>query len=150
MYLTSRDEVRGRAAVEQLKKLGLNPQFHQLDIDDEASIIRLRNYLKENYGGLDVLVNNAAIFLELHSSDIHLGVLATKTLRTNFFNTLTVCNILFPLLRPHARVVNMSSAAGHLTCIEGDTLAANQLKEKLISTDLTNEELCALIQRFAE
>ena len=100
MYLTSRDEVRGRAAVEQLKKLGLNPQFHQLDIDDEASIIRLRNYLKENYGGLDVLVNNAAIFLELHSSDIHLGVLATKTLRTNFFNTLTVCNIHFPYWGP--------------------------------------------------
>ena len=40
---------------------GLNPKFHQLDIDDPASIDRLRDFLKEQYGGLDVLVNNAGI-----------------------------------------------------------------------------------------
>ena len=61
MYLTSRDEGRGEAAVEELKKLGFQPHYHQLDIDDESSVLRFKNFLKSKYEGLDVLVNNAAI-----------------------------------------------------------------------------------------
>lgn len=59
--MTARSEERGLAAVEELKKLGLNPKFHQLNIDDHSSIENLRDFLKANYGGLDILVNNAAI-----------------------------------------------------------------------------------------
>ena len=58
---SARDEGRGQAALKELQGEGLNPKFHQLDIDDSASITRLRDFLKEQYGGLDVLVNNAGI-----------------------------------------------------------------------------------------
>ena len=61
VYLTSRDTGRGEASVETLKKEGLNPAFHQLDIGDEASVKALRDYMREKYGGIDVLVNNAGI-----------------------------------------------------------------------------------------
>ena len=57
----ARDEGRGQEALKALQGEGLNPKFHQLDIDDSASITRLRNFLKEQYGGLDILVNNAGI-----------------------------------------------------------------------------------------
>lgn len=40
---------------------GLSVRFHQLDIDDEESITTFKTHLEETYGGLDVLVNNAAI-----------------------------------------------------------------------------------------
>jgi carbonyl reductase 1 len=43
------------------RKEGLNPKYHQLDIDSLESITRFRDFLKESYGGLDVLVNNAGI-----------------------------------------------------------------------------------------
>jgi NAD(P)-dependent dehydrogenase (short-subunit alcohol dehydrogenase family) len=36
-------------------------KFHQLDIDDISSINRFADYIKSKYGGLDVLINNAAI-----------------------------------------------------------------------------------------
>lgn len=39
----------------------MEAKFHQLDIDDYPSVERLRDFLQENYGGLDLLVNNAAI-----------------------------------------------------------------------------------------
>ena len=61
VYLTSRDEGRGKAAVEELKKLGFHPHYHQFDIDDESSVIRMKDHLLYTYGGLDVLVNNAGI-----------------------------------------------------------------------------------------
>lgn len=59
--LSARDETRGKNAVEALEKEGLHPKFHLLDISSSESIKSLAAYLKEQYGGLDVLVNNAAI-----------------------------------------------------------------------------------------
>lgn len=61
VVLTARDVVRGQAAVKQLEAEGLSPRFHQLDINDLQSIRVLRDFLCKEYGGLDVLVNNAAI-----------------------------------------------------------------------------------------
>ena len=128
--------------------MGLEPKYHQLDIEDEASVLKLRDFLKANYGGLDVLVNNAAIAV-MGKNDCSPEV-ATSTLKTNFFGTLRVCKTLFPILCPHARVVNLSSSAGHLSYINGTGKAAMELKEKFSSRRLTEEELCNLVQDFVE
>lgn len=61
VYLSSRDVGRGTAAVDSLKKEGLNPLFHQLDINDPNSVRTARDFFQEKYGGLDVLINNAGI-----------------------------------------------------------------------------------------
>lgn len=61
VVLTARDAARGEAAVQQLQAEGLSPRFHQLDIVDLQSIRALRDFLRREYGGLNVLVNNAGI-----------------------------------------------------------------------------------------
>nr|XP_023485881.1 uncharacterized protein LOC100061622 [Equus caballus] len=61
VVLTARDTARGQAAMQQLQAEGLSPRCHQLDINDLQSIRALRDFLKKEYGGLDVLVNNAGI-----------------------------------------------------------------------------------------
>ncbi len=66
--LTSRDERLGREAVQRLEQEGLNPLYHQLDITSQESIDRLKTFLLVQYGGLDVLVNNAAICFTLAST----------------------------------------------------------------------------------
>lgn len=43
---------------------------------------------------------------------------ATVTLATNFTGTLNISYALFPLLRPHSRVVNMSSSRQLTQCAE--------------------------------
>jgi len=130
-----------------LNKLGFSPQYHQLDIDDEASIITFRDYLQVTYGGLDVLVNNAAIMF--HKTDKEpFGNQAELTIRTNFFSTLKTCQVLFPILRSHARVVNISSSAGHLSRISGCDPAATNLKQKLAAKGIATEELCHLLQAY--
>lgn len=72
VYLTARDLGRGEAAVLKLKELGLKPLFHQLDINDQSSVDKLRDHLLKTHGGLDLLVNNAAIAFKVNT--IHLYV----------------------------------------------------------------------------
>ena len=138
---------RGNAAVDELNKLGLHPKFHQLDIDDEASITALRDYLQSTYGGLDVLVNNAGIASKSTATE-SFGEQAVMTLRTNFFSNLKACQILFPILRAHARVVNVSSCMGHMSKLTGDEKAALSLKEQLSSPNLSVEELSKMMNDF--
>ena len=44
-----------------LFQLGLKPEFHLLDINNENSIQNFADFIKEKHDGIDVLVNNAAI-----------------------------------------------------------------------------------------
>ena len=62
-YDAARNVDLGKKAVEDLSKEGLprTPRLHQLDITDQSSIDTLKAFLQKEYGGLDVLVNNAAI-----------------------------------------------------------------------------------------
>lgn len=61
VYLTSRDIVTGETAIESLQELGYNPAYHQLDVEDQASVDEFQKYIAKNYGGVDVLVNNAGV-----------------------------------------------------------------------------------------
>ncbi|XP_060062641.1 carbonyl reductase [NADPH] 1-like [Ylistrum balloti] len=108
VYLTARNEELGLKSVEELKKEGCSAKFHQLDITKLDSINKLKTFLQDTYGGLDILVNNAGMAYK-QASTAPFSEQAEVTIRTNFTGTLDVCEALFPLLRPHARVVNVSS-----------------------------------------
>jgi len=57
VVLTAREEKRGAEAVSILGSLGLpNVAFHQLDISDPSSALRLADFVKEKFGKLDILV----------------------------------------------------------------------------------------------
>jgi len=152
VYLTARDEARGLAAVDELKKEGLNPKFHLLDLGNEQTIVKLRDFMKETYGGIDVLVNNAGIAFKNAATE-PFGEQATVTLATNYWANKTACEILFPILKPGARVVNMSSSAGflgHIGARSGDKEKAEELRRKLSSSSLTVPELDGLMSNFVE
>ena len=56
VILTSRETGVGQEAAKVLQEGGLNVVFHQLDIVDPASIESFVQWVKEEYGGVDVLV----------------------------------------------------------------------------------------------
>jgi carbonyl reductase 1 len=149
VYLTARDESRGKTAVAELEKLGLKPAFHQLDIDSLESIKALRNHLEKTHGGIDILVNNAAIAYKVAATE-PFAEQAENTVRTNFFSTLNVCHELFPLLRKHARVVNVSSSCGHLSMIRGKEPEATELRKRFSAPDATEEEIRKLAESFIQ
>ncbi|KAH7577884.1 hypothetical protein JRO89_XS01G0311600 [Xanthoceras sorbifolium] len=57
VVLTARDKKTGVEAVQKLKESGLdNVIFHQLDVTDPASIEVLSNFIRNQFGKLDILV----------------------------------------------------------------------------------------------
>lgn len=73
--------------------LGIQPsskkmliKYPKLDIRDPASIRNLADSIKEDHGGLDVLINNAAVHLDLEYSPANVK----KTLDINYRASLEV------------------------------------------------------------
>ncbi|XP_074156776.1 carbonyl reductase [NADPH] 1 [Sminthopsis crassicaudata] len=145
VILTSRDVSRGQEAVKKLKEEGLNPLFHQLDIDDQQSIQTLGKYLKERYGGVDLLVNNAGMAFKV-ADTTPFPVQAEVTMKTNFFGTRAVSAELLPLIKPQGRVVNVSS----MVSLRSLKNCSPELQQKFRSNTITEDELVGLMNKFVE
>jgi len=158
VYLTARDEERGKAAVALLEAEGLSPKFHLFDLANKQTVFALRDFMLQRYGGIDVLVNNAGIAIS-SSSGLSFPQQAEQTLATNYWDNSAACDILFPILKPGARVVNVSSSMGFLGHLvnsqgiidtPGDAKKAEALKEELASPNLTREKLDARMKEFVD
>lgn len=57
VILTSREVAVGEESAKVLQEGGLDVGFHQLDIVDDESINSFCGWVKEKYGGIDILVN---------------------------------------------------------------------------------------------
>ncbi|XP_055958793.1 carbonyl reductase [NADPH] 3 [Patella vulgata] len=145
VILTARNVDLGKKAVSDLNAEGLKPEFYQLDICDMSSIETLKQYLQSNYGGLDLLVNNAAIGYGI-DSPVPFSERAEVTIRTNFTATLDVTNALFPLLRPHSRIVHVSSRKSKWSV----NICSDTIQARLLDPSLTIEQLKEIIQTFVE
>lgn len=143
VYLTARNNDRGQEAVNSLKTEGLTAKFHQLDIDDEETIKKFSNEMLGQYGGIDVLVNNAGMAFK-NADPTPFGTQAKVTIKTNFFGTLSACNILIPTIKPGGRVVNVSSFASKMALNK-----CNQVLQKEFRSDtITEEQLIGKMNEF--
>ncbi len=122
VILTSRTHDDGCEAVDKIKNI--NVVYHQLDVTSDKSISSLHDFIKSNYGRLDILINNAGVLLdhrsyggiERHSIlDISMDVL-TSTMNTNVYGPFMMCQAFIPLMQinKYGRIVNISSKAGQL------------------------------------
>ncbi|ELU15453.1 hypothetical protein CAPTEDRAFT_176382 [Capitella teleta] len=142
VFLTARDEGRGKNAVAELNKEGLNPKFHQLDIEDKESVERLAQFMKAEYGGVDILVNNAG-FAFKNAATEPVAVQAEVTVDINYFGTLNVINAMMPILKPGARMVNVSSIVSQWTL----TKSSPELREKMLASK-TIEDVTQIMRDF--
>lgn len=143
VYLTARDKTRGLEAVKKLNEIGLRPEFHILEVTDRESISEFADFIKKRHGGFDVLVNNAAM-LEWDAVYPSYDV-AKRTMDVNYRSLLTIEELLYPLLRDGARVVNVSSNCGHLS-----NLRNQKWIETLKSVDLTTDKLNGFVDDYLQ
>lgn len=125
VVLTSRDQVKGNAAAQTLQDEGLNVQFYPLDVTSDQSSRKLAEFIRQQFGKLDVLVNNAGIYIDVigDSNKIVTAKIETlqKTFETNVYGVLRVTQALIGLMKEqnYGRIVNVSSGMGQLTDMEG-------------------------------
>jgi NAD(P)-dependent dehydrogenase (short-subunit alcohol dehydrogenase family) len=114
--LGSRDLEKGRAAAEALDGLEVDPR--RLDVADPDSVRELASGLRDDYGRLDVLVNNAGILYDTWESGLEADLdVVQQALETNLFGAWRTAQACLPLLRrsQHGRVVNVSSGSGSIS-----------------------------------
>jgi NAD(P)-dependent dehydrogenase (short-subunit alcohol dehydrogenase family) len=151
VVMTSRDVVKGKAAVRALAQQGLDIEFHQLDVTDAASIRALAADVERKYAAADILINNAGVMLDPRGSrllDLRPATLQ-RTLETNLIGPLMLCQALLPAMRRknYGRVVNLSSGLGQLSEMGSGTPAYRISKTALnaltgtLACDLKGENI---------
>jgi NAD(P)-dependent dehydrogenase (short-subunit alcohol dehydrogenase family) len=117
VYLGARDEGRGQAAVQDLSG---DVRFVQLDVTDQGQVEAAAKQVNEDFGRLDVLVNNAGIAVEWGVAVDAVAVeQVRRTYEVNVFGVIAVTRAFLPLLRraSSARIINLSSPMGSLSLL---------------------------------
>jgi len=87
----------------------------QMDVCSDESVENGINFIMENEGRLDIVVNNAGISVPGAVEDVSIEQFKT-IFETNFFGVLRVCSTVIPIMREQKSgyIVNISSMGGRL------------------------------------
>ncbi|KAH3887610.1 carbonyl reductase [NADPH] 1-like [Dreissena polymorpha] len=141
VIVTGKDTAKGKNACAQLTKQGLKPIWHELDVTQSASIRMFLDYINEHYKGVDILVSNAGTIFP-KDSPLSMYRQAELTVNTNFKGTMSLLRYFLPLLRPHSRVVVVSSELGVLKSL------GSRLREEINLDKVTMYELDKLSDKY--
>ncbi len=112
-------------------------EFTPLDVTSQASIDRLAESLGRRKLGLDVLVHNAGVMFRRFDAEV-----ARETLAVNFDGPNNLTTALLPHLRPHARIVIVSSGLGDRSVL------GPQLRPRFADGALDRAALTTLMHDF--
>ena len=71
VLLTARDTTKGEVATKQLTDKGLDVIYYQLDVSNKNNIKSIFDKIEQQFGRLDILINNAAILYDTDQSTIN-------------------------------------------------------------------------------
>src|SRR5262249_4252142 len=100
VLIGARDIKRGEESAAKLQAEGLDVIFLLLDVSDPKTHQSAGKFIEDKFGKLDILINNAAVALDLNRkpSEVDLQTIR-RTFDTNFFGVITVTQTLLPLIR---------------------------------------------------
>jgi len=109
---TMRNLSKKEPLLKKLKELNAAVDLQKLDVTDKSTIQKIMDHIKNTYGKLDILINNAGYgiggaFEDLTDQEIR------DQLETNFFGVMNVTRKALPLMRgvKGAKIINISSVA---------------------------------------
>jgi 3-oxoacyl-[acyl-carrier protein] reductase len=112
----SRSDKDARATAAELIVLGPDAMAHKADVSNEKEVTAMIEAVKERYGRIDVLVNNAGTtrFIAHQDLDALTDEVWDEILRVNLKGTFYCCRAAAPELRKTGgAIVNVASIAGH-------------------------------------
>jgi NAD(P)-dependent dehydrogenase (short-subunit alcohol dehydrogenase family) len=125
VIIGARDPAKANPVVGELQSQGFSAEGIALDVSAGKDRLAAAAMIGERHGKLDILVNNAAVWLESadasHPVPNDTSTIAEDALRAmfdvNFFGAIVLTQALLPLIRrsPAGRIVNVSSNLGSLS-----------------------------------
>lgn len=118
VVMTGRDTSALQRAAGELGDASGNLTSLRMDVTDPVSIETAHRTVAEQFGAVDVLINNAAVLLFEDSDVLSIPADAFRgTFETNLFGVIEVCRVFAPPMadRGYGRIVNVSSGAGQLS-----------------------------------
>lgn len=117
VLLGARDPASGENAAESLRSKSLAVEFVKLDVTDENDIKNAAYMVDNQFGKLDILINNAGIIGPSDDTSVLEKSTLIKTLEINFFGPFQVCQGFLELLKKSesGRIINISSGMGALS-----------------------------------
>lgn len=118
VLIGARNEQEGKNAEGVLRGESLDVTFVKLDISDSQDIENIKAYIETEYGRLDILINNAAVFLDSAWFGNNVESVPMKIIRDtfdiNYFGTVELTQALLPLIKKSdaGRIVNITSLSG--------------------------------------
>lgn len=118
-----------------------NAKVIQVDLSDSESVVEACQKLVEERTYIDVLINNAAVNIEVDETFDSFSINACEsTLNTNVIGPMLMCRELLPLLRNSfdGRVVNISSSFAQLTVPRNEILALYSVSKTALNALTVN------------
>jgi NAD(P)-dependent dehydrogenase (short-subunit alcohol dehydrogenase family) len=134
VLLGSRELRKAEAAAKELDPEEQRVIPVHIEVDNSVNIEQLAEWIRERYGRVDALVNNASTAPDLWgiAGTTDLSVVA-EALDVNLFGAWRLSQVLLPLLRssPRPRIVNVSSDSGSIALMHGGRPAFSVSKAAL-------------------
>lgn len=115
VIIANRNEQQGQQAVKRLQAMGLKASFKVVDISQRASIKALFEQVVAEHGGLDILVNNAAVIIRKPAADYTEEDWDT-TVDINLKGTFFCSQCAFDIMknRGKGKIINLSSVLSQM------------------------------------
>jgi NAD(P)-dependent dehydrogenase (short-subunit alcohol dehydrogenase family) len=171
VIMVSREEKRGQDVFENLLKEFPSHKddlfFHQLDISDKTSVANIAKWIKEKFGQIDILFNNAATafgeneialkWIEDNKSKIEFSkgdgsVAQMETIElfdgifsTNIYGTINLSETFLKddLIKKNGKIITIASSTGNAT-----RLVSESLKKELTAENLTLDQVLSFASRY--
>lgn len=126
----ARDAESGAQAVESMQSRKLSAELRQVDVTNGEQVRDLGRYIRETYGRVDVLVNNAGVNIESRQAGgdrssnplIVSPMTVMETMNVNTLGAMRLIQALALMMPEDGRIVNVSSGMGQLEDMDGGWL----------------------------
>ena len=131
-YMTSRVKVAGFSAIIGME-LGAaareRAKFVKMDVRELDEVESVKARILKDFGGIDILVNNAAVYYTPDPRPSAFPAQVRDMLDTNYWGTKNVISAFLPHFKPHSRIVNITSNLGDFKSVKGiDAIHKEALK----------------------
>ena len=97
--------------------------INKCDVSSEDEVIKMFNMIKDKYGYIDYLVNNAGTFIDNYIKDFNIEEFK-KVIDINLIGKVMCTKYAYPIMNDGGAIVNISSHLGVVPCTESPAYCA--------------------------